>query len=166
MTDSAPDREGTREVTMPANVSSDSSSSAGPDVEPGVGIGAQATGNVATVSADDDDVAERPSWDLPTAVVGLVVMAAVTTTAAMLGMFLGWAGVGCGSPAGCNDALIITGLFFGTLGVIITAIVFLVITIARITVKRVAWWLPLLGIGAVVFVFAVGALMAGIGSAS
>lgn len=107
---------------------------------------------------------ERPSWDLPVAIVGLVVLAAVTTTGAALGTFLGWAGAGCGTATGCNGGLIIAGLFLGTLGVIIAAIVFLVITIARLTVGRVAWWVPLIGVGAVVLVFLLGALLAGVGS--
>lgn len=169
MTDSASNREGTGQVTVPPAVSSAAAAS----VDSGAAVATAATGAAPEIEAtaqpgmydDSDEAAERPSWDLPTSIVGLVVLAAVTTTAAMLGMFLGWAGAGCGSPAGCNDALILAGLFLGTLGVIITAIVFLVITIARITVKRVAWWLPLIGIGAVVLVFLIGALMAGAGSA-
>ena len=156
MTDSASNREGTGQVMVPADVSSDVEASVAAEIETPAG---------ADVCDENDEAAERPAWDLPTSIVGLVILAAVTTTAAMLGMYLGWAGAGCGSPAGCNDALILAGLFMGTLGVIITAIVFLVITIARITVKRVAWWMPLIGIGAVVLVFLVGALLAGAGSA-
>ena len=170
MTDSASNREGTGQVTVPAAVSSAAEAS----IASGAGAAADAAAADAAaletpveveVCDESEEAAERPPWDLPTSIVGLVILAAVTTTAAMLGMYLGWAGAGCGSAAGCNDALILAGLFMGTLGVIITAIVFLVITIARITVKRIAWWLPLIGIGAVVLVFLVGALLAGAGSA-
>ena len=58
------------------------------------------------------------------------------------------------------------GMFLATLGVIITAIVFLVITIARITVRRMAWWAPLAGIGAIVLLFVLGLVLASIGSVS
>lgn len=108
----------------------------------------------------------RPGWDVPIAIVGLVLLAAATAVGATLGTFLGWAGVSCGTDGGCNSGLIMAGMFLATLGVIITAIVFLVITIARITVRRMAWWAPLAGIGAIVLLFVLGLVLASIGSVS
>lgn len=108
--------------------------------------------------------AARPTWDLPVAIIGLVVLAAATALAATFGTFIGWAGAGCGVLTGCNSGLIVSGLFLGTFGVIIVAIVFLVITIARLTVRRVAWWVPLCGIGAVGLVFVLATILAGIGA--
>ena len=108
--------------------------------------------------------AARPTCDLPVAIIGLVVLAAATALAATFGTFIGWAGAGCGVLTGCNSGLIVSGLFLGTFGVIIAAIVFLVITIARLTVRRVAWWAPLCGIGAVGLIFALGTVLAGIGA--
>lgn len=118
----------------------------------------------ALIDGDSATAPQRPRWDLPVAIIGLVVLAAVTMYAATFGTFLGWAGAGCGTLTGCNSGLIIAGLFLGTLGVIIGAIVFLVITIARMTVKRVAWWAPLMGIVAVILIFLLGATLAGAGS--
>lgn len=143
MTDSVSDREGTGQVALPVDVPSDS----------------------ALIVVPVDEPNERPTWDVPTAIVGLVLLAAATAVSATAGAYLGWAGAGCGTAAGCNGALIVAGIFLGTLGVIITAIVFLVITIARITVRRIAWWMPFVGIGAVALGFLFGALMAGAGSA-
>lgn len=108
----------------------------------------------------------RPSWDVPIAIVGLVLLAVATTIGATLGTFLGWAGVSCGTDGGCDSGLIISGMFLATLGAIIAAIVFLVITIARITVRRTAWWVPVAGIGAVLFLFVLGLVLATIGSVS
>ena len=108
--------------------------------------------------------AARATWDLPVAIIGLVVLAAVTALAATFGTFIGWAGAGCGVQTGCNSGLSVSGLFLGTFGVIIVAIVFLVITIARLAVRRIAWWPPVVGSGAVSLVFVLGTVLASIGA--
>lgn len=119
-----------------------------------------------TLSAPGKTRHVRPGWDVPVAIVGLVLMAAATAVEATFGTFLGWAGASCAADGGCNSALIMAGMFLATLGVIVTAIVCLVITIARMTVSRMAWWVPVVGIAATALLFVLGLVLASIGSVS
>lgn len=96
-------------------------------------------------------------WDILLSVVLVLAMFAATATALMIGIFLPMASDGCGQD--CNIGQIEVGFILALALPIVVALAATVITVIRLVKRRLAYWVPLAGIGGVVLGFLIGAAL-------
>ncbi|WP_394553463.1 hypothetical protein ACDF64_03660 [Agromyces sp. MMS24-JH15] len=97
-------------------------------------------------------------WDLVLTIVLIVVLIGVTAVLWVLSFFLAFAGDSCGAVE-CDYDVIGTGFVVAMFGPIIAAVPPIVAAVIVLVFKRIAFWIPLVGIALVIAVFVVGVLI-------
>ena len=98
-------------------------------------------------------------WDLILTIVLLVVMIGVTLLASFLSFFLAFAGDSCGSGITCDYDRMSTGMLVAMIGPLAVGMLALIATVIVLVLKRIAFWIPLVGIVLVIAVFVGGAAL-------
>lgn len=96
-------------------------------------------------------------WDLVLTIVLLVLMVAVALVASFLSFFLAFAGDSCGASVTCDSDRIALGMLIAMIGPLAVGLVALIAAIVVLVIKRIAFWIPIVGIVLVIAVFAGGA---------
>ena len=98
-------------------------------------------------------------WDLILTIVLLVVMIGVTLLASFLSFFLAFAGDSCGSGITCDYDRISTGMLIAMIGPLAVGVLALIAAVIVLVLKRIAFWIPIVGIVLVIGVFVGGAAL-------
>ncbi len=112
-------------------------------------------------AAADAAPTKRPviMWDLILTIVLLVVMIGVTLLASFLSFFLAFAGDSCGSGITCDYDRMSTGMLIAMIGPLAVGMLALIASVIVLVLKRIAFWIPIVGIVLVVAVFVGGAAL-------
>ena len=123
--------------------------------------GAYGTVEPAYAAAADAAPAKRPiiMWDLILTIVLLVVMIGVTLLASFLSFFLAFAGDSCGSGITCDYDRMANGMLIAMIGPLAVGMLALIAAVIVLVLKRVAFWIPIVGIVLVIGVFVGGAAL-------
>jgi hypothetical protein len=109
----------------------------------------------------------RRVWDLVLTILLLVVYLGVTAMGSVLGFFLAFASDSCGASSVCNVDQIGAGLTVAVYGVWAPVLVVLIVAIVLLVRRRLAFWVPLVGIAlTIAIVVTGGALVFGAASSS
>jgi hypothetical protein len=103
--------------------------------------------------------AKRPVivWDVVVTIVLLVVMAGLAFLLLFFAFFLAFAGDSCGASSACDFDRMGTGMLVAMLLPMVVAVVALIAAIIMLVLKRIAFWIPLVGIALMIGAFALGA---------
>lgn len=113
---------------------------------------------------------QRRPWDLPLTIVLLVVYLIVTVLGSASSFFLVFAGDSCGASSICDYDQIGKAVLLALGGVWVAFVLLLILAIVLLVTRRLAFWVPLLGIlvavGIVItaFVLASSAVVPAVGS--
>lgn len=88
----------------------------------------------------------RRTWDLVLTIVLLVLYLVVTGIASAMSVFLAFASDSCGASSVCDTGLMGTGMVVAMVGVWVPVIVVLVVAIVLLVTRRLAFWVPVVGI--------------------
>lgn len=102
--------------------------------------------------------AKRPiiMWDLVTTIVLLVLMIGAALVASFLSFFLAFAGDSCGASSVCDYDLMATGMMVAMIGPLVVGLLALIAAVIVLVLKRIAFWIPILGILLIAGVFVAG----------
>ena len=98
----------------------------------------------------------RHVWDLVLAIVLLVVLAGAAALASYLGIFLAFASDSCGTGS-CDLEAMSIGIWVAITAPWAVFVIALVVAIVLIVVRRIAFWVPLLGLAMVLGAWNLGA---------
>jgi hypothetical protein len=101
----------------------------------------------------------RRTWDVVLAVALLVVLIALAAVLGFAGAFLVMASDSCGASSTCRTDVLSAGVFIAMLGPAVVAVVAIVSVVERLVRARLAFWPPLVGLGAAVLVWVGGAAL-------
>ena len=106
-----------------------------------------------------EPVGKRPVivWDLVLTIVLLVVMVGAALLATFLSFFLAFASDSCGASVTCDTDRIAEGMLVAMIGPLVVAFLALVAAVIVLVLKRVAFWIPIVGLVLVIGVFVGGA---------
>ncbi len=92
--------------------------------------------------------AKRPiiMWDLVTTIVLLLLMIGAALLASFLSFFLAFAGDSCGASSVCDYDRMATGMMVAMIGPLLVGLLALIAAIILLVLRRIAFWIPLLGI--------------------
>ncbi|GAA1763061.1 DUF6264 family protein [Agromyces humatus] len=96
-------------------------------------------------------------WDLVLTIVLLVLMVGAALVASFLSFFLAFASDSCGASSVCDYDRIATGMLVAMIGPLIVGLFALVAAVIVLVLKRIAFWIPIVGIVLIAAVF-VGAV--------
>ena len=102
--------------------------------------------------------AKRPiiMWDLVLTIVLLVLMIGAALLATFLSFFLAFAGDSCGASSTCNYDLMASGMMVAMIGPLAVGLIALIAAVVVLVLKRIAFWIPLVGIVLIIGVFIAG----------
>lgn len=100
--------------------------------------------------------AQRRTWDLILTIVLLVVYVIVTISASVVGLFLAFAGDSCGASSTCDTDQIATGMLIAVGGVWIPALFVLAGAVILLVVRKLAFWVPLVGVALTIGILCLG----------
>ena len=92
-------------------------------------------------------------WDLVTTIVLLVLMIGAALLASFFSLFLAFAGDSCGASSVCNYDLMATGMMVAMIGPLLVGLLALIAAVIMLVLKRIAFWIQLVGILLIVAVF-------------
>jgi hypothetical protein len=95
-------------------------------------------------------------WDLVLTIVLLVLMVCAAVLASFLSFFLAFAGDSCGASAVCDYDRIAAGMLVAMIGPLVVGLLAVVAAVIVLVLKRIAFWIPLVGIALIVAVFVGG----------
>ena len=98
-------------------------------------------------------------WDLILTIVLLVVMIGVTLLASFLSFFLAFAGDSCASGITCDYDRMANGMLIAMIGPLAVGMLALIAAVIMLVLKRIAFWIPIVGIVLVIGVFIGGAAL-------
>lgn len=98
-------------------------------------------------------------WDLVLTIGLLVLMAGAALVAFFLSFFLAFAGDPCGSGITCDYDRMGTGMLIAMIGPLAIGLLALVAAIVVLVLKRIAFWIPLVGTVLIIGVFIGGAAL-------
>ena len=98
-------------------------------------------------------------WDLVLTIGLLVLMAGTAILASFLSFFLAFAGDPCGSGITCDYDRMGTGMLVAMIGPLAVGLLALVAAIIVLVLKRIAFWIPLVGTVLIIGVFVGGAAL-------
>jgi hypothetical protein len=103
--------------------------------------------------------AKRPVivWDLVVTIVLLVLMAGLAFLLLFFAFFLAFASDSCGASSVCDYDRIGSGMLVAMLLPIVVAVLALVAAVIMLVLKRIAFWIPLVGVVLMIGAFALGA---------
>ena len=99
-------------------------------------------------------------WDLVLTIVLLVLMVGAALFASFLSFFLAFAGDSCGASVTCDTDRIATGMLIAMIGPLGFAVLALIAAVIVLVLRRIAFWIPIVGIVLVIGVFVGGAAFA------
>ena len=102
--------------------------------------------------------AKRPvvMWDLILTIVLLVVMIGLALLASFLSFFLAFASDSCGSGITCDYDRMATGMLLAMIGPLAVGLLVLIAAVVMLVLRRLAFWIPIVGIVLVIGVFVGG----------
>jgi len=92
-------------------------------------------------------------WDLILTIVLLVVMIGLALLASFLSFFLAFASDSCGSGITCDYDRIATGMLVAMVGPLAVGLLVLIAAVVLLVLRRLAFWIPIVGIVLVIGVF-------------
>ncbi len=98
----------------------------------------------------------RRVWDLVLTILLLVVYLGVTAIGSFLGVFLAFASDSCGASSVCNVDQIGTGMTVAVYGVWAPVLIVLIVAIVLLVRRRLAFWVPLVGIALTIAIVVLG----------
>ncbi|MEV1128905.1 hypothetical protein [Agromyces sp. NPDC049794] len=98
-------------------------------------------------------------WDLVLTIGLLVLMVGTALVAFFLSFFLAFAGDPCGSGITCDYDRMGTGMLVAMIGPLAIGLLALVAAIVVLVLKRIAFWIPLVGTVLIIAVFIGGAAL-------
>ncbi|MDF2576262.1 MAG: uncharacterized protein K0S05_3174 [Agromyces sp.] len=98
-------------------------------------------------------------WDLVLTIGLLVLMVGTALVAFFLSFFLAFAGDPCGSGITCDYDRMGTGMLVAMIGPLAVGLLALVAAIVVLVLKRIAFWIPLVGTVLIIGVFVGGAAL-------
>lgn len=103
--------------------------------------------------------AKRPVivWDLVLTIVLLALMVGVALLASFLSFFLAFASDPCGAAVECDTDRMALGMLIALLGPLAVGLVALIAAIVVLVLKRIAFWIPVVGIVLAIAIFVGGA---------
>ena len=131
----------------------------------GPGRGARDPSATAAPAATVPAYAEAPAaptkrpvvmWDLILTIVLLVVMIGLALLASFLSFFLAFASDSCGSGITCDYDRIATGMLVAMVGPLAVGLLVLIAAVVMLVLRRLAFWIPIVGIVLVIGVFVGG----------
>jgi len=96
-------------------------------------------------------------WDLVLSIVLLVVLVGVALLASFLSFFLAFASDPCGASVTCDTDRMALGMLIAMIGPLAVGLVALIAGVVVLVLKRIAFWIPIVGIVLVIAVFLGGA---------
>jgi hypothetical protein len=94
-------------------------------------------------------------WDLVLTIVLLVVMIGAALLASFLSFFLAFASDSCGAVT-CDTDRIASGMLVAMIGPLAVALLALIAAVVVLVLKRIAFWIPIVGIVLLAGVFVGG----------
>lgn len=98
-------------------------------------------------------------WDLVLTIVLLVLMVGTAIVASFLSFFLAFASDPCGSGITCDYDRMGTGMLIAMIGPLAVGLLALIGGVVVLVLRRIAFWIPLVGIVLVIAVFVAGAAL-------
>lgn len=98
-------------------------------------------------------------WDLVLTIVLLVMMVGLAIIASFFSFFLAFASDPCGSGIECDVDRMSTGMLIAFAGPLVVGLLALIAAIIVLVLKRIAFWIPLVGIVLVAGVFIGGSAL-------
>ena len=98
-------------------------------------------------------------WDLVLTIGLLVLMVGTALVAFFLSFFLAFAGDPCGSGITCDYDRMGTGMLVAMIGPLAVGLLALVAAIIVLVLKRIAFWIPIVGTVLIIGVFVGGAAL-------
>jgi hypothetical protein len=98
-------------------------------------------------------------WDLVLTIVLAVLMIGAALLASFLSFFLAFTSDPCGSGITCDYDRMGTGMLIAMIGPLMVGMLALIATVIVLVLKRIAFWIPLVGIVLIVAVFVGGAAL-------
>ena len=92
-------------------------------------------------------------WDLILTIVLLVVMIGLALLGSFLSFFLAFASDSCGSGITCDYDRIATGMLVAMVGPLAVGLLVLIAAVVLLVLRRLAFWIPIVGIVLVIGVF-------------
>jgi glucan phosphoethanolaminetransferase (alkaline phosphatase superfamily) len=96
-------------------------------------------------------------WDLVLTIVLLVVMIGAALLASFFSFFLAFASDSCGAAVTCDTDRIATGMLIAMIGPLLVGLLALIAAVVVLVLRRIAFWIPIVGIVLIVGVFVGGA---------
>jgi hypothetical protein len=96
-------------------------------------------------------------WDLVLTNVLLVIMIGAALLASFFSFFLAFASDSCGAAVTCDTDRIATGMLIAMIGPLLMGLLALIAAVIVLVLKRIAFWIPIVGIVLIVGVFVGGA---------
>jgi len=101
-------------------------------------------------------------WDVALTIVPLVLLPLLALTASYAGVLLAFASDACGSTT-CNTGLMNIGFWTAVISPWVVLVIGVIVAIVRLVRRRLAFWVPLVTVVAVVAVWFVAAALVGAG---
>ena len=98
-------------------------------------------------------------WDLVLTIVLLVLMIGAALLASFLSFFLAFASDSCGASSVCDTDRIATGMLVAMIGPLFVGLIALIAAVIVLVLKRIAFWIPIVGIVLIAAVFIGGAAL-------
>ena len=98
-------------------------------------------------------------WDLVLSIVLLVVLVGVALLASFLSFFLAFASDPCGASVTCDTDRMALGMLIAMIGPLAVGLVALIAGVVVLVLKRIAFWIPLVGTVLIIGVFVGGAAL-------
>nr|WP_309976156.1 DUF6264 family protein [Agromyces sp. 3263] len=98
-------------------------------------------------------------WDLVLTIVLLVVMIGAALLASFFAVFLAFAGDSCGASTVCDYDRMGTGMLIALVGPLVVGLLTLIAAVIVLVLRRIAFWIPIVGIVLVAAVFFGGAAL-------
>jgi hypothetical protein len=98
-------------------------------------------------------------WDLVLTIVLLVLMIGAALLASFLSFFLAFAGDSCGASSVCDYDRMGTGMIIAMIGPLLVGLIALIAAVIVLVLKRIAFWIPIVGIVLIAAVFIGGAAL-------
>ena len=110
----------------------------------------------------DEARARRPVivWDLVLTIVLLVVMIGAGFVLFFLAFFLAFASDSCGASSTCDSDRIATGMLVAMILPLAVGVLAIVAAVIVLALRRIAFWIPIVGIVLMVGAFVLGAAVA------
>jgi hypothetical protein len=99
-------------------------------------------------------------WDLVTTIVLLVLLAGLGFVLFFFSFFLAFASDSCGASSTCDSDRIATGMLVAMLLPIAVGVLAIVAAVIVLVLRRIAFWIPILGIVLMIGAFVLGAAIA------